>query len=371
MATSAPTPENPPSQRLLSIDALRGFDMFWIIGGDAIFRAIATAGNWSYSPEILRQLEHADWEGFRFYDLIFPLFLFMVGCVIPFSLDKFRSSPTSAYRRLLWRTLALLMLGMIYNGMLQFNWSDLRYTGVLQRIAICYGIASVLYLNFNWKMRIGLAAVILVGYWGLIGLIQVDIQLGVYSKEGNLSGYVDRKILPGKILPEYYGYGDNEGLLSTMPAIVTTLLGIFAGEWLRGYRDRWKTSLGIAAAGVVLLAGGYAWSFSFPIIKNIWSSSFVLVAGGWSCLLLAIFYSLIDALGWKRWAFFWIVIGTNAITIYLIRRIIDFEKMSTFFLGGVSELSGAWGPVVLAIGIVALEWSLLLFLYRQKLFLRV
>ncbi len=363
--------ESASRPRLVSIDALRGFDMFWITGGDALFLAFAKAGQWSFSPEIQRQLEHADWEGFRFYDLIFPLFLFLVGCVIPFSLDRFRDQPQQAYRRILWRTAAILIIGLIYNGLLQFDWANLRYMGVLQRIGICYGVASILYLLVGWRGRAALAVAVLLLYWAVIAKIQVDDALGVFTKEGNLSGYLDRTLLPGKILAQYYGYGDNEGLLSTVPAMVTAMIGVFAGQWLKSGRPHWQVVCGLLAGGAGLLLTGFGWSYQFPIIKNIWTSTFVLVAGGWSCLLLAAFYLLIDVLGWKRWAFFWVVIGSNAITIYLIRRIIDFGKISTFFLGGVSSLAGDWGPFVLAAGVIAIEWLLLLYMYRQKLFLRL
>lgn len=360
-----------PQKRLVSLDALRGFDMFWIVGGDAFFRSLAKAGDWGFSPEVLRQLEHAEWEGFRFYDLIFPLFLFLVGCVIPFSLEKYRANPGAVYARIVRRTALLFMLGLIYAGILQFDWANQRYAGVLQRIAICYGLAAVVYLNFNWKARIGISAGILLAYWALVGLIQVDASLGVYSKEGNVVGYLDRNLLPGKIYPQYYGYGDNEGLLSTLPAVVTALLGIFTGEWLRSSSTGWQKVGGLVLAGCLMLALGVSWSSLFPIIKNLWTSSFVLVAAGWSLLLVAIFYTIIDVIGWQRWAFLWVVIGTNAITIYTVRRIIDFPKISDFFLGGVAGMTGNWAAVILAAGVLIAEWFFLWYLYRQKLFLRV
>jgi predicted acyltransferase len=272
----------------------------------------------------------------------------------------------------------------VYYGLLQFNPPDQqRYVGVLQRIAVCYFFAALIYLNVRWPGQVILLVVILVGYWALLALVAPpDSVAGDYSKEHNLSGWVDRNYLPGKIFKDYYQYGDNEGLLSTIPAIGTALLGVLAGEWLRSRRSKWLNLLGLLVAGGVCLGLGYVWSmklqppYQFPLIKNIWTSSFVLWAGGWSFLLLALFYGIIDVLRLRAWSFFFVVIGMNAITIYVAERILDFPRLSQFFLGGVAKYSGMWlgspaQEVVLAAGAVALAWLLLLHLYRHKIFLRV
>ena len=363
------------NERLLSIDALRGFDMFWIIGGDSFFKALLVAGAWSFSPMLTEQLEHAEWEGFRFYDLIFPLFLFLVGCVLPFSLAKYRDQHSdrhsAVYVRIFRRTAFLFLLGLIYGGLLKFDWDAMRYAGVLQRIAICYCIAALIFLHTNWIARLAICVFVLLGYWALIGLVQTDEAFGVFSKQGNLSGYIDRMILPGKIYETYYGFGDNEGILSTIPAVVTALLGVFAGEWLRTERSDWSKAFGLVVAGVLMLSLGLVWSVWFPIIKNIWSSSFVLVAGGWSTLLLALFYVLIDVCQYRNWAFVWVVIGVNAITIYMLKGIIDFRKISTYFLGGAANNMDVWGAPLLALGVLIAQWGVLWYLYKQKIFLRV
>jgi predicted acyltransferase len=213
---------------------------------------------------------------------------------------------------------------------------------------------------------------ILLGYWLLLTKVAVPGGIaGDLSKEHNLAGWVDMRFLPGKIYDAYYGFGDNEGLLSTIPAVGTALLGVLAGQVLRSWWRPSRKILGLVAMGAVCLGLGWAWSFSFPLIKNLWTSSFVLVAGGFSLLLLALFYAVVDVMGWKRRAFFFIVIGSNAITIYLASSIIDFAAISQFFLGGVIRLSGGWGPVILAAGVIAAEWVFLLFLYRHKIYLRV
>jgi predicted acyltransferase len=376
------TTPSPASGRLLSIDALRGFDMLWIMGGDDLLKAIALWANWPIKGRIDEQLEHVEWEGFRFYDLIFPLFLFLVGVVLPFSLDKLRGKPRLwSYWRVLRRTLLLFALGLLCNGFLEmkfyqppfhFDWSAIRITGVLQRIAICYGVAALIVLHTNWRVQAGLVAAILLGYWALLAFVPAPGGVpGDYSKAGNLAGYVDRHYLPGKIIPRYYGKGDNEGILSTIPAVATALLGALAGQWLRsGKAPAWKL-VGLALAGILYLAAGWLWNYRLPIIKNIWTSSYVLFAGGWSLLLLALFYGIIDVLRFRAWAYFFIVIGANAITIYVLPHIVDFKKIAHFFVSGVARHSGGFGDVLTALAILAVEWLLLWYLYRNRLFLRV
>jgi predicted acyltransferase len=416
--TPAPTDA---AGRLRSIDALRGFDMFWIIGGDALFRALAKTIvvpdvvekvsdrlNWPEAGErlneasalIQHQLDHARWEGFRFYDLIFPLFLFLVGVVLPFSLGaaRQRGADTRALVfKILRRTLLLFLLALLYNDALQLKWlydgghwrydlSPLRVLGVLQRIAICYGVAALIVLFTNVRTQAVAAAVILLGYWAIMALVPApaddvsylppghiasELTDPRYRPETNLSAYLDRHYLPGKILRDFYGYGDNEGLLSTLPAVATALLGALAGQWLRTARAAGVKVLGLLAAGLVCLAAGWVWGQWFPIIKNLWTSSFVLFAGGWSLLLLALFYGVIDGLGWKAWAFFFVVIGANAITIYVGQRFLGFDRIAAFFFGGLSYVSGVWAPVVTLASVLAVKWLFLYVLYRNRWFLRV
>lgn len=375
MTTSEPTPpaETAATGRLRSIDALRGFDMFWIIGGDALARAVA---RWAGEPSdglVQTQLEHVAWEGFRFYDLIFPLFLFLVGVVIPFSLGRVREQGAAApYLRIARRAVLLFALGLLCNNLLQLKFDELRVAGVLQRIALCYAVASLIVLHAGVRAQAAAVVAILAGYWALMTFVPApDFSPGDLSPAGNLAGYVDRNFLPGDIKPEYYGYGDNEGFLSTIPAIATTLIGALAGAWLRSGRGAGARLLGLTAAGLLALAAGHLWDLSFPIIKNLWTSSFVLVAGGWSLLLLALFHAVIDVLGFRRWAFFFVVIGANAITIFVVPRFVDFSKMSRFFLEGIANQSGDFGPVLLIAGSLAAKWLFLLYLYRNKLFLRV
>jgi predicted acyltransferase len=267
----------------------------------------------------------------------------------------------------------------------------MRVAGVLQRIAICYGIAAIITVNFGYRGQALIAALLLAGYWAILAYVPVPGGSAAdFTKEGNLSGYIDRHYLPGRIYKNYYGYGDNEGLLSTIPSVATALLGVLAGELLRARKSNWAKVLGLILAGALLLAAGWYWGgsapiggyeipqqykipeqFKFPIIKNIWTSSFALFAGGWSFLLLALFFLVIDVLKLRAWAFFFIVIGANAITIYMAPHFIDFQFTADAFLKGTYSLVGTFAPVLMAIGMVAVKWLFLLFLYRHKIYLRV
>ena len=360
-------PASSPS-RLLSIDALRGFDMFWITGGDVLARAVAAWLGWRWLDH---QMEHVPWEGFVFYDVIFPLFIFIVGLVLPMSLRRYAAAPAQAYPRIVRRFALLMLLGWINWGLLQFDFAEMRWPGVLQRIAVCYLFAALAVLHLRVRGQAILVGVLLIGYWALLAFVPAPgFRAYDLSMEGNLVGYVDRLVLPGKFCC-YPPYGDNEGVLSHIPAVGTALLGALTGAWLMSSRPAGEKLRGLLIAGVAALAIGYAWWPLFPVIKNLWTSSYVMVAAGWSLLLVALFYFVIDMRGARRWAFPFVVIGMNAITIYVAQEFIKFDDISRFFLGGVAMLSGAAGPVVLALGAIATRWILLHYLYRNGTFLRV
>jgi predicted acyltransferase len=347
--------------------------MFWIAGADELFRALAKWANAPWSPWVERQLEHADWQGFYFYDLIFPLFLFLVGVVLPFSLAKQASLPQKL-TRIARRTALLILLGLIYNGLLRFQWHQLRLAGVLQRIGICYALGALIVLATRSSIlaRTAIAIAILIAYTAILQSIPPPGGVaGDLSKENNLAGWIDRNFLPGKIMKAYYGYGDNEGILSTIPAIATVLLGSVAGEILRRNSTEKQKILTLISWGAVCLAPVALGATRQPIIKILWTPSFVLLTAGCSFLLLALFYTLIDVLQFKRWAFPFIVLGANAITIYLLPGIIDFNHTANFLFGGLDQFLGSFAPVLNAAAILLLEWLLLLVLYKNRWFLRV
>jgi len=368
--------QNLVKTRIVSIDALRGFDMFWIIGGGQIFQGLHKIFDNPVTSVISRQLGHAQWEGFRFEDLIFPLFLFIVGIVMPFSLLRrleSRRNFAGPYLKIIKRTVLLVLLGMMGNGLLNFNWAEMRWMGVLQRIGLCYFFAAILVIHTRWRTQAIIVGAILVLCWAAMTLIPVpNYGPGVITPEGCLSSYIDRMLLPGIFNKSFYGYGDAEGILSTLTAICTTLLGVLTGHWLRSNNSGNRKIAGLVVAGLVCLIAGYIWGIYFPIIKKIWTSSYVLVAGGWSLLLLALFYWVIDIKGYKKWAFFFIVIGMNSILIYFLPDgVVDFVKIANFFVEGIAKHAGIFAPLVLAIAILTVKWLFLLFLYRHKIFIKV
>jgi predicted acyltransferase len=363
------------SARLESVDALRGFNMFWIIGGAELLAAIAAVARLGWLNAVSANLtEHVEWEGFHFHDMIFPLFLFIMGVTTPFALARRQekgASRAALVRHVLRRVVVLFLLGLVYSGLLRLRGIvHLRIMGVLQRLALAWGCAALISLFLNRRGQIVAALSLLLVYWAAMRWLPVPGHpLGSFTPEGNFANYLDRMVfLPGQL---YKSYGDPEGLFSTIPAVTTALLGIFAGQWLRGPRPPREKVLGLLAAGALGVAAGYAWSPWFPVIKKIWTSSYVLVAGGWSALLLALFYWAIDVRGWKRWAYFFVVIGLNPITIYLGQEIIDFEKIAKFFVGGVLQFTGVLTPILLGIAVLAVKWLFLRFLYKQRIYWRV
>ena len=361
-----------PAERIISIDALRGFDMFWIIGGGAALSSLARVWEHPVTEIIHEQLEHVEWQGFHFEDLIFPLFLFIVGVVLPFSISRRRQrgqSPTAIYLHILKRGVLLILLGLIYNDLLRFEWSQMRWPGVLQRIGLCYFFAAILVVHTTWRTQAIVAAVVLILYWVVMALIPVPgFGAGVMTAEGCLSSYIDQQLIPGKL---YYGYGDNEGLISTFPAICTVLLGVLAGHWLGSGRPGARKAAGLAVAGLACVATGCLWGLVFPIIKIIWTSSYVLYSGGLCLMLLALFYWIIDVKGYRKWALFFVVIGVNPITIYFLQRFVNFGGIAEFLLSGLAEHAGRVAPLILAVGALAVKWLFLWFLYRHRIFFKV
>ncbi|OGD17809.1 MAG: hypothetical protein A2W03_14855 [Candidatus Aminicenantes bacterium RBG_16_63_16] len=361
--------------RVASLDALRGFDMFWIIGGDAICRALRAVKDTPLTRLLAHQVEHNPWAGFTFYDLIFPLFFFVIGAVMPYSLLK-RAENGEPKKRLsvhvIKRSLTLILLGLIAGGFLKFDFANMRWMGVLQRIGLCYFLVSMLVLNTKKRTQGVVFAAVLLLYWAALALIPVPgFGAGPMTPEGSLHSFIDQKVLPGRFSAQYYGSGDSMGVLSTPTAACSILLGVFAGYWLKSGRRASQKTRGLIIGGLVCFGTGYLWSLAFPIIKHIWTSTYVLWAGGWCLLLMAAFYWVIDVKGRSKWAFFFTVIGMNAILVYFGQQVVDFEKIAGFFLSGAAHHAAAFGPLIIAIGALAGKWLVLRFLYRQNVFVKV
>jgi len=368
----------PASSRIISLDALRGFDMLWIMGGGTVFIGLAQLTGWPVLEWWAGQLKHADWHGFHFEDLIFPLFLFIAGVSMPFSILKRQQrgdNMRGIYLHLVKRALLLILFGMLYNHVQDFREGHIRYASVLARIALGSFFAALIVLNSKQKWHYIWFVVILLVYWAVMALIPAPgFEAGDFSREGNLAGYIDRLLLPGDIILEN-GFIDPVGLLSTFPAISTALLGVITGHFLKSERKGLtplKKALFMLLAGVVLLMLGYLWDMVFPINKKMWTSSFVIFAGGWSLILLSVFYLVIDVWGFKNWTFFFIVIGMNSILSYMMQPVLCTRCIRDFFFSGlISIVPEAGRHFVDGLLYTAICWTILYFFYKKKIFLKV
>lgn len=373
----APAETGSNDGRLYSLDALRGFDMIWITGGQKLVFALATVTGWPLFTWMDSQMHHVEWNGFAFYDMIFPLFLFLAGVSMPYSFAARKTrgdTQKKIYLHILKRMLLLIVLGMLVNRVLELNPDNMRFASVLGRIGVAWFLAALIVLNAGIKWQV-------VWFWGLLIIYCLLLMLvpvpgfgaGVLTPEGNLAGYIDRLYLPGTMYTEF---NEPEGILSTIPSVATALLGVFAGHLLRLERSGLtgtRKALTLIIAGMVSLLLGMLWGTFFPINKNLWTSSFVLYAGGWSLILLGLFYLVTDVWKIRKWAFFFVVIGMNSITIYFLQhRIIKFDQIRDFFLKGIQDLSPAGIQLFIsALGYIAVVWLFLWFLYKNKIFLKV
>ena len=364
----------PKKVRLASLDALRGFDMLFIMGGEGLLCAIAAALGF---PGFAAAFGHAEWHGLHFMDIVFPLFLFMAGVSFPFSCAKSRERGMSDGRialKSLKRGLILVFLGLCCGGLLKLDFGSLRVWSVLGRIGVAWMIASWIYLRCGVKTRIAIAVATLAIV--TVGTILITAPVAIapvdpFSAEGNFGCWLDRTLTAGHT---YRPLFDPEGFAGFLPSIVTAMLGMFAGEIVRrgGSAASGAKALELLIAGCACFALGFALSLVFPINKALWSPSFTLVAGGISFLAFAVFYWIVDVLEFRRWTFFFTVIGMNSITIYMAQRVIGFRVARDFLFGGLASLfPDAWSAVVLQVGYIAVCWLFLYFLHRKGVHLKV
>lgn len=372
------------TQRVVSVDALRGLNMFWILGFDGAMGALAHMSEGKgpivggVGGFLGTQFEHAAWEGLRFYDLIFPLFVFLTGVSVVLSLPRLveREGKANAHFRVLRRTLLLYVLGVIAYGGISKHWSDVRLLGILQRIALCYFFTALLFLNLKVRALIAATAVLLIGYWALISFVPVPgIGVASYAPDANLTNWIDYNYLPGRL---WDVTRDPEGLLSTLPAVGTCLFGVFAGLVMSDARlPAQRKTLWLGVGGCVLLAAGYLWALQFPIIKAIWTSSFVLVTAGYGAIMLAAMHQIVDVWGWQRWATIFIWVGANALALYFLNDIVNFWSVAARLAGGDLShvldraVAPGTGNFVIHLVTIALAVALAGFLYRRRIFIRV
>lgn len=363
-------------QRLYSLDALRGFDMFWIMGAEEIFHALYKATGSPFWGAVSAQFGHPNWDGFHFYDLIFPLFLFIAGVATPYSVGRELEKGASK-KMILWRVvkraLILVLLGLVVNNGLNIKpIAEIRFGSVLGRIGLAYMFANIIFIyTRKQSTQIIWFCGLLIGYWLLLKFTSAPgFPPGDLTQNGNFASFIDRTIMPGKL---YRGNHDPEGLASTIPAISTGLLGILTGSFLKhSTKTGSAKALRLVMAGLISLVIAQVWNLDFPINKNLWSSSFVMHVGGLSLLLLALFYYIIDVLGYKKWAFFFKVIGMNSILIYMSGHFIHWEYTTKETFGWLGQLVGdPYNIVVMVACYLGIKWAFLYFMYQKKVFLRV
>ena len=372
--TETNTVETKP-QRLLSIDALRGFDMLLISGGGTFLVLLENKTGLAWIDWIAAQLKHPAWNGFTFYDFIFPLFLFIAGVSMAFSLNKgieMGLSKAELYKKAFWRMLILVILGIIDKNqpVTFFEPSQIRVASVLGRIGVAGFFASLLYLNFSRLHRIFWVAGILILYYAALFLIPVPgYGAGNLTMEGNLVGWIDRNFLPGRLLQKIY---DENGLITQLPTLCLTVMGSIAGDVLRSDRKEGKKLQILILAGIAGIGLGLFWGMHFPINKHLWSSSFILLTSGMAFLILSLFYYVIDVLKFQSWTFFFQVIGMNSLTIYLAYHFIDFEHTSHLLFAGLyAPVPEQFHDALEALGALILVWSMMYFLYRKKIFIKI
>lgn len=374
-----PAQPSPPEQRLISLDAFRGMTIAAMI-------LVNDPGTWSavYPP-----LDHAPWNGWTPTDLVFPFFLFIMGVALEFSTAKrnaagLPSGGRSTLRHVLVRALILFALGLFLNGFPFFHIHRIRIMGVLQRIALCSLFAGLLTLKTTVKTRVIVVAGLLFGYWALMTLVPVPgYGRGHLDPEGNLAAYIDRALMSGHTWKKMW---DPEGWLSTLPAIATTLMGGFAGRWLRSAASGSRKVLGLLTAGAAGLVVGEIWNQWFPINKNLWTSSYAVFTAGFACVLLALCYWLVEIKKWKFWTGPFRVFGSNSIAAFVLSGLVAKSWIVFKFTANGAETS-TWNYVyrhffasigspqfsslLFALAFVLMCWMVLAVLYWKKIFIKI
>jgi predicted acyltransferase len=363
------------TQRLVSLDVFRGITIAGMV-------LVNNPGTWEH---IYWPLEHASWHGWTPTDLVFPFFLFIVGVAIPLAFGRRVDSGRSTrdlYLKIIKRTLIIFAIGLFLNGFPYFGLAEYRIPGVLQRIAVCYFFASIIFLNTKVRTQIAITLGLLLVYWLTLKFIPAPgYAAGDLTKQGSLPSYVDRVVFGKHVWAQAAVY-DPEGLLSTIPALATTLIGVLTGQWFRTEKSRFEKAAGLFVVGAICVAVGWAWNSFFPINKALWTSSYVLFTGGLALQFLALCYWLIDIKGYRRWAKPFEVFGMNAIALYvgagLMASLLGEIKVEDRSLGSwiYERLFASWASPVnaslaFAIAFVLVWLGMMWILYRRRIFLKV
>jgi predicted acyltransferase len=372
-APSALPAVSPTTERLISLDAFRGFIMFWIVGGEALMVGLQRLGHNPVTNAIVHELTHTPWQGLRFYDCIWPSFMLMVGISVPLSFAK--RSHTQTYQQMLLhalkRTVVLILLGSLRESAFLNTPCLVELSSALQPIAVAYFVA-VLLVRKSWRVQAAVAAGILAGYALLLALVPAPgIPAGTYELNHNLVHYVDIAIL-GQARWDSWPYA-SEGwgtFLSTIPTISTTLLGLLIGELLLSTRSKEDKAKIIGGIGVASFALGYALSPWIPIDMKLWTTSYGLASAGVACLMFLAFFWVIDIRGHRQWPFFFVVIGANAVFIYLFASLIPLSHWVEIFTRAMNSHLPQLEALTRGILVVGVEWLILFWMYRRKIFIK-
>ncbi|BBN82013.1 DUF5009 domain-containing protein [Pseudoalteromonas sp. A25] len=370
-------------KRLASLDALRGMDMFWILGGQSIFAALFVLTGWHGWKLFEAHTVHSPWHGFTFYDLIFPLFIFLSGVAMGLAPKRIDHMPLAQrkpyYQKAVKRLLLLCLLGVLYNH----GWGtgipaavdEVRYASVLGRIAFAWFFCALLVWHTSARTQAFVGAGILLFYWLLLCFIPVPNGVAgdlSASGAGSWNAWFDKYFLPG--ISYQSRVVDPEGVLSTLPAIVNAIAGVFVGRFVSRAEQfgQWRSVVVLFGVGLGCLLIGWLWDVFFPVNKELWTSSFVLVTVGWSTILFAIFYALVDLLNTQKLAYPFIIIGANSIIIYLASSLVDWGYISLSVFGGlVTAASAQWQPLLSVLALLLVQLLVLHWMYKRKIFVSV
>jgi len=355
----------PGTKRLISLDAFRGWTMFWIVGGEALVVGLKALAPNALTNGLVYELSHTDWQGLRFYDLIWPSFMLMTGMSVPLSYAKRSLTQThhQIFMRVLRRFIVLFLLGSLRES-ISFNHPYLiELSSALQPIAVAY-LAAFLLVRKSWRVQAVVAAGILVFYALLLAFVPAPgVPAGSYARDSNLVLWTDLATV-GRVLPEHWGT-----VICTLPTISATILGMLIGELLMTGRPAAFKMKFIGLIGIACVAFGWALNPVIPIVMKIWTTSYGLVTAGWACLIFLFFYWVIDVRGYRKWAFPFVIFGVNAVAIYISQSIVPWHKTVAIFTAPLKSTVGSFEPLLEAIIVLAVEWLVLYWMYKRKIFL--
>ena len=355
-------------ERLLSLDALRGLDMFFLVGISGILQVLPKACDSILCHWLANQCEHPEWNGFTAYDLVFPMFIFIVGASMPFSFARRLEEPGGKKKlreHVIIRTITLAILGVFLWRSPGGPHPEWGYYSVLYRIGIGYFFAAVIMMNTNIRGQIYWAFGLLIGYWLLMRFAPVPrYGIGNLDQENNFAHFISDKVSL-YLSPNFHHVFS----LTLIPTVSNTLFGVLAGHWIKSDRNPAYKARGLFLAGTIFFAASFIVHLDFPINKNLWSPSFTLLTCGIATLFLSLFYWLIDVKGYNKWAFFFVVVGMNSITIYAAGFIIAWRDLANVIVGRFDF--GNANAIVIAIVVATIKWFFLFYLYKQKVFLKI